>query len=80
MKFYFPDSQDQIDPSFDFHSEKRSIHRVRQRDDKYAHEVMFPSPYSGLLVSKPIVDGLPGASGKYTIAQFPHPPEKPTLP
>ncbi len=69
MKFYFPDSQDQIDPSFDFKSELRSIHRVRQRDDKYAHEVMFPSPYSGLLVSKPIVDGLPGASGKYTIAQ-----------
>ena len=69
MKFYFPDSQDQIDPSFNFESELRSIHRVRQRDDKYAHEVMSPPPYSGLLVSKPIVDGLPGASGKYTIAQ-----------
>lgn len=69
MKFYFPDSQDQIDPSFDFHSEKRSIHRVRQRDDRYAHEILKPSPYSGLLVSKPIVDGLPGVSGKYTIAQ-----------
>ncbi|MYB09785.1 MAG: queuine/other tRNA-ribosyltransferase [Acidimicrobiia bacterium] len=69
MKFYFPDSQDQIDPSFDFHSEKRSIHRVRQRDDRYAHEILRPPPYSGLLVSKPIVDGLPGVSGKYTIAQ-----------
>ena len=69
MKFYFPDSQDQIDPSFDFHSEKRSIHRVRQRDERYAHEILRPPPYSGLLVSKPIVDGLPGVSGKYTIAQ-----------
>ena len=69
MKFYFPDSQDQIDPSFDFQSEQRSIHRVRQRDDRYAHEVQTPPPYSGLLISKPIVDGLPGSSGKYTIAQ-----------
>ena len=69
MKFYFPDSQDQVDPSFDFLSEQRSIHRVRQRDDKYAHEVQTPSPYSGLLISKPIVDGLPGSSGKYTVAQ-----------
>ena len=69
MKFYFPDSQDQVDPSFDFRSEQRSIHRVRQRDDKYAHEVQTPPPYSGLLISKPIVDGLPGSSGKYTVAQ-----------
>ncbi|MCQ3813600.1 MAG: queuine/other tRNA-ribosyltransferase [Acidimicrobiia bacterium] len=69
MRFYFPDSHDQIDPSFDFLSEKRSMHRVKQRDDKYAHEIFRPPPYSGLLVSKPIVDGLPGVSGKYTIAQ-----------
>lgn len=69
MRFFFPDSQDQVDPSFDFRTEQRSIHRVRQRDDRYAHEVIQPPPYDGLLVSKPIVDGLPGAAGKYTAAQ-----------
>lgn len=69
VKFYFPDSQDQVDPSFDFRSEERSPYRVRQRDDKYAHEVLCPAPYDGLLVSKPIVDGLPGAPAKYTEAQ-----------
>jgi hypothetical protein len=69
VKFFFPDSQDQVDPSFDFVTEQRSIHRVRQRDDRYAHEMISPAPYDGLLVSKPIVDGLPGASGKYTGAQ-----------
>lgn len=69
MKFFFPDSQDQIDPSFDFFTEQRSVHRVRQRDDRYAHEMITPMPYDGILVSKPIVDGLPGVSGKYTIAQ-----------
>ncbi|HMR94312.1 MAG TPA: tRNA-guanine transglycosylase DpdA [Microthrixaceae bacterium] len=69
MRFFFPDSQDQVDPSFDFVTEQRSVHRVRQRDDRYAHEIIEPEPYDGLLVSKPIVDGLPGASGKYTAAQ-----------
>lgn len=69
MRFFFPDSQDQVDPSFDFVTEQRSIHRVRQRDDRYAHELLEPTPYDGLLVSKPIVDGLPGVTGKYTVAQ-----------
>ncbi len=27
MRFFFPDSQDQIDPSFDFSTEERSILR-----------------------------------------------------
>ena len=69
MKFYFPDSQDQVDPSFDFVTEERSIYRIRQRDDKYAHEALRKPPFDGLLVSKTIVDGLPGATGKYTVAQ-----------
>ena len=69
MQFYFPDSQDQVDPSFDFITEQRSIYRVRQRDDRYAHELIDPPPYDGLLISKPIVDGLPGAGAKYTEAQ-----------
>jgi hypothetical protein len=69
MQFFFPDSQDQIDPSFDFRTEQRSIYRVRQRDDRYAHEALRRAPFDGFLVSKAIVDGLPGAAGKYTIAQ-----------
>lgn len=69
MRFFFPDSQDQIDPSFDFITEERAIYRVRQRDDRYAHEALRTPPFDGILVSKTIVDGLPGASGKYTVAQ-----------
>jgi hypothetical protein len=69
MRFYFPDSQDQVDPTFDFVTEERSIYRVRQRDDHYAHEALRTPPFDGLLVSKAIVDGLPGATGKYTVAQ-----------
>jgi hypothetical protein len=69
MKFFFPDSQDQIDPTFNFETEERSILRVRQRDDLYAHEVLSQRAIDGLLVSKAIVDGVAGTAGKYTLAQ-----------
>lgn len=36
MKFFFPDSQDFVDETFDFVAETRSESRVRQRDDRYA--------------------------------------------
>jgi hypothetical protein len=68
MDFYFPDSQDQIDPAFDFDTEVHPPFHVRQRDDRYAHEVHDLPPYSGMLVSKTMVDGYGGA-GRYTAAQ-----------
>jgi hypothetical protein len=68
VKFFFPDSQDLVDPSFDFDSENRSVDRLRHRDDTYAHEVFTSPAYDGLLVSKGIVDGVSGG-GKYTLAQ-----------
>jgi hypothetical protein len=69
MKFFFPDSQDQIDPGFDFDTEEHPALRVRQRDDIYAHEALDGHVIDGLLVSKAIVDGTAGAAGKYTAAQ-----------
>jgi len=69
MKFFFPDSQDLVDPSFDFATERRSRDRLRHRDDVYAHQVFTDRVYDGLLVSKGIVDGAGPSSGKYTLAQ-----------
>lgn len=69
MKFFFPDSQDQIDPGFDFGTEEHPVLRVRQRDDLYAHEALNGHVIDGLLVSKAIVDGTAGGAGKYTVAQ-----------
>ncbi|WP_017221342.1 tRNA-guanine transglycosylase DpdA [Moritella dasanensis] len=66
IKYFFPDSQDFVDPSFNFNTEERNEHRVRQRDDRYAHELFEKKPYDGLLVSKAIVDGIPGHVGKTT--------------
>jgi hypothetical protein len=70
MRFFFPDSQDLVDPSFDFVSETRAEFRVRQMDDLYAHEILDPLPFHGILVSRAIVDGAgPDKSGKYSMAQ-----------
>src|SRR3954454_14613718 len=69
MRFYFPDSQDQIDPSFDFRTEERSPFRIRQRDDLYPHELLDPVPYTGMLVSKAMVDGVNGGAGRYSVQQ-----------
>jgi len=69
MKFFFPDSQDFVDDTFDFESETRSDARVRQRDDLYPHEIFAKAPYDGILVSKAVVDGIGGGSGKYSAAQ-----------
>jgi queuine/archaeosine tRNA-ribosyltransferase len=69
MKFFFPDSQDLVDPSFDFVTEKRNDTRIRQRDDLYAHEVFDSPPYDGMLVSKAIVEGTGGSTGRYTLGQ-----------
>ncbi|CPR10468.1 hypothetical protein BN971_01869 [Mycobacterium bohemicum DSM 44277] len=69
MKFYFPDSQDQVSPTYDFIHDEHSPLRVRQRDDRYAHEVLTMRPYDGLLVSKAIVDGSGREVGKYSMPQ-----------
>ncbi len=69
MKFFFADSQDMVDPSFNFETEKRSEWRVRQRDDQYPHEIFQTPPYHGVLVSKSLVDGHGSAGSRYSLAQ-----------
>jgi hypothetical protein len=69
VRFFFPDSQDQVAPEYDFVNDEYSPYRVRQRDDLYAHEVLDPVPYDGILVSKAIVDGTIKGAGKYSEAQ-----------
>jgi len=66
MQFFFPDSMDQVSPYFNFITEEHPPHRVRQRDDLYAHETLSKVPYDGMLISKPVVDGLADRSGNYT--------------
>jgi len=69
MKYYLPDSQDRVDPGFDFTTERREAGRMRDRDDLYAHEIFAARAYDGLLVSKAIVDGT-GRAGQARYTQL----------
>jgi hypothetical protein len=69
VKFFFSDSQDTVDPTFDFNMETRAEWRVRQRDDLYPHEIFGVTPYDGILVSKAMVDGNGSNGGRYSLAQ-----------
>lgn len=70
IRYFLPDAQDFVDPTFDFERESSSPDRVRQRDDLYVHE-MFPGErvIDGVLLSKGIVESVSGGSGHFTQAQ-----------
>jgi hypothetical protein len=71
VKFFFPDSSDMVDPTFDFGTESRVVPvlRSRQRDYHYAHELFPRPPYDGILVSKTAIDVKSNYSSRYTVAQ-----------
>ena len=68
MRFFYPDSLDLVDPDYDLQAEQHPPHRVRQRTDMYAHELLDRAPYDGLLVSKSIVSASRGR-GRYSEPQ-----------
>ena len=69
MNFFFADSLDMVDPTFDFKTETRAEWRIRQRDDVYPHEIFSVPPYDGVLVSKAVVDGNGTNGSRYSLAQ-----------
>jgi len=51
MKFLYSDTQDYVDPAYDFINDRNALTRERYWGDVYAHELMKPAPYDGLLIS-----------------------------
>ena len=51
MKFLYSDTQDYVDPAYDFINDRNAPNRERYWSDVYAHELMDPVPYDGLLVA-----------------------------
>lgn len=62
MKFLYSDTQDYVDPDYDFLNDRNSAGRERYWSDVYAHELMQPAPYDGLLVSMSAVRKAPGVA------------------
>lgn len=63
MKFLYSDTQDYVDPDYNFIEDRTGPGRKKYWDDMYAHEIMSPAPYDGLLVS---MSGLRQADGVAT--------------
>jgi hypothetical protein len=72
VKFLYSDTQDYIDPGYDFINDRNAPGRKRYWDDRYAHEIMDTAPYDGLLVSMSAVKQTIGgvaSGGRYTAAE-----------
>lgn len=70
MKFLYSDTQDTADPAYDFLSDTTKPRG--HRDDHYAHELMNPIPYDGLLVSMSAIrraDGVASSKVRYSTAE-----------
>ena len=62
MKFLYSDTQDYVDPTYDFIRDRTGPGREKYWGDVYAHELMNPPPYDGLLVSMSAVRQAEGVS------------------
>ncbi len=72
MKFLYSDTQDYVDPGYDFIEDRTAPGRRRYWDDMYAHEIMREAPYDGLLVSMSAIrqaDGVATSKVRYSTAE-----------
>ena len=72
MKFLYSDTQDYVDPGYDFINDRNAPGRERYWGDVYAHELMDPAPYDGLLVAMSAVRKAPGVAAskvRYSTAE-----------
>jgi hypothetical protein len=72
MKFLYSDTQDYVDPEYDFINDRNAPGRQRYWGDAYAHELMQPTPYDGLLVAMSAVRQAPGVANskvRYSTAE-----------
>jgi hypothetical protein len=72
MKFLYSDTQDYVDPNYDFLNDRSAPKRERYWDDQYAHEIMRDPPYDGLLVAMSAVrqaEGVASSKVRYSTAE-----------
>lgn len=55
MKYFMPDWEDKVDPTFDFQTDTFTPGRHIPKDF-YAHEILQTPPYDGILVSRAVVE------------------------
>lgn len=72
MKFLYSDTQDYVDPHYDFINDCSPATRERYWHDLYAHEIMRRAPYDGLLIAMSAVRkaaGVASSKVRYSTAE-----------
>jgi hypothetical protein len=72
MRFLYSDTQDYVDPRYDFIKDRNAPGRKRYWDDMYAHELMEPVPYDGLLMSMSAIrqaEGVASSKVRYSTSE-----------
>lgn len=72
MKFLYSDTQDWVDPNYDFLNDRSAPRRERYWDDMYAHQILRSPPYDGILVAMSAVrqaEGVPASKVRYSTAE-----------
>lgn len=72
MKFLYSDTQDYVDPNYDFLTDRPAPKRERYWDDVYAHQILREPPYDGLLVAMSAVrqaEGVASSKVRYSTAE-----------
>jgi queuine/archaeosine tRNA-ribosyltransferase len=59
MQYFIPEWDDKVDAGYDFLRDEFSPNRNAYTDDIYAHEIYLRANYSGILVSKVVIDKKP---------------------
>ncbi|MFO0822563.1 MAG: tRNA-guanine transglycosylase DpdA [Gemmataceae bacterium] len=71
MKFFFPDAHELVDPNYNFARKHDPPRGVGQQDGKYAHELIDPPPYDGILLSRGVIQGRGSdADGRFGDAKY----------
>lgn len=52
VRLFVPDWDDRVDPGYDFQTDRPTLGRDPYQDDLYAHELVGPDLYDGVLVSR----------------------------
>jgi len=66
IRYFLPDWNDRVDPSFEFSNDSHLEARENADGDQYAHEILGEYPYDGLLVSRAVVEK---GKSRFAVAQ-----------
>lgn len=71
MRYFFPDAHELVDPGYNFARKHDPPRGIGQQEGRYAHELIDPAPYDGILLSRGVIQGKGSDSdGRFRDAKY----------